>query len=246
MKHKDITCKQWTDCGIPNGGCCSIDKYKEPSVGVCLNICKNNTQDKTVDVVLPSKVSSKMKPRIEKLHELANSMGSMDNDGRAKTDNKIQKLLRSLQNHTDILVVNLNKLHDEDLRLMYASCQILTYNNSYFIDTSSACWKQLSKDKKLRKVEKKGINWKNIKTSMNAMVTGKHISKEEQLRRLQICYECELFQYDKVNDVARCAVCACKLKGDDNKIMSLSSYEETDTYGCKHPTGSKWSKINGN
>ena len=31
------------DCGIRNGGCCSINEYQNPSYGVCLLSCQKNT-----------------------------------------------------------------------------------------------------------------------------------------------------------------------------------------------------------
>jgi len=42
-----IKCKHWKDCGIKNGGCCSIDKYERPSHGVCLLSCDVNTSKPT-------------------------------------------------------------------------------------------------------------------------------------------------------------------------------------------------------
>lgn len=35
------------DCGIRNGGCCSIGEYKKPSYGVCLLKCEKNTDKPT-------------------------------------------------------------------------------------------------------------------------------------------------------------------------------------------------------
>ena len=37
-----IKCKNWLDCGVSGGGCCSIEKYHRPSEGVC-NACEDNT-----------------------------------------------------------------------------------------------------------------------------------------------------------------------------------------------------------
>jgi len=38
-----IKCKHWEDCGVIGGGCCRIDEYPKPSIGVCLSICEKNT-----------------------------------------------------------------------------------------------------------------------------------------------------------------------------------------------------------
>ena len=35
-----IPCNHWRDCGIIGGGCCAIDAYDRPSIGVCLTQCK--------------------------------------------------------------------------------------------------------------------------------------------------------------------------------------------------------------
>jgi len=41
-----IKCEHWRACGIDGGGCCNIDKYEQPSFGVCLTICQLNTKPK--------------------------------------------------------------------------------------------------------------------------------------------------------------------------------------------------------
>ena len=38
----EVPCIHWRDCGVDNGGCCAIEKYHQPSIGVC-NICDENT-----------------------------------------------------------------------------------------------------------------------------------------------------------------------------------------------------------
>lgn len=35
------------DCGIRNGGCCSINEYQNPSYGICLLSCQKNTDKPT-------------------------------------------------------------------------------------------------------------------------------------------------------------------------------------------------------
>jgi len=37
-----MSCKHWKDCGVTNGGCCNINYYERPSLGVC-RICDKNT-----------------------------------------------------------------------------------------------------------------------------------------------------------------------------------------------------------
>ena len=34
-----ILCKHWIDCGLENRGCCAIEEYENPSIGVCLKLC---------------------------------------------------------------------------------------------------------------------------------------------------------------------------------------------------------------
>ena len=36
-----IQCSQWSDCGIPSGGCCAAGHYERPSFGVCLKVCQH-------------------------------------------------------------------------------------------------------------------------------------------------------------------------------------------------------------
>ena len=35
-----VPCQHWRACGVTGGGCCSIDAYHKPSIGVCLTQCK--------------------------------------------------------------------------------------------------------------------------------------------------------------------------------------------------------------
>ncbi|MAX26880.1 MAG: hypothetical protein CMJ19_20495 [Phycisphaeraceae bacterium] len=34
-----VSCKHWQDCNLINGGCCSINAYRQPSHGICLHVC---------------------------------------------------------------------------------------------------------------------------------------------------------------------------------------------------------------
>jgi hypothetical protein len=81
------------------------------------------------------------------------------------------------------------------------------------------------------------ISWANFKSVMAALLTGKRISRERQMARLEVCHGCDKFQWDGEN--ARCGVCGCKLDGD-KALVKLTLYEETEAYGCKHPEGSRW------
>lgn len=80
---------------------------------------------------------------------------------------------------------------------------------------------------------------KDFMSVMSAMVTGKYVSKERQLKRLEICHACDEFNIEDGNP--RCGVCGCKLDGD-SKLVQLTAYEETEKYGCKHDDGSQWKK----
>ncbi len=48
-KPDELTCPHWSDCGMDApAGCCALGKYGgRPSYGVCLKICKNNTETET-------------------------------------------------------------------------------------------------------------------------------------------------------------------------------------------------------
>jgi len=90
---------------------------------------------------------------------------------------------------------------------------------------------------KIAQVVRPKISWANFKSVMAALLTGKRISRERQMARLEVCHGCEKFQWDGAN--ARCGVCGCKLDGDKS-LVKLTLYEETEAYGCKHPEGSRW------
>jgi len=59
-----MTCEHWRDCGVIGGGCCNIDYYLRPSLGVC-RICDKNT-DPPKDV-----------PRIKKSQGLGDTIKKM-------------------------------------------------------------------------------------------------------------------------------------------------------------------------
>ena len=50
-----IDCEHWRDCGIRGGGCCGIDEYERPSVGVCLHVCQKHTNKRHEDTNKPSR-----------------------------------------------------------------------------------------------------------------------------------------------------------------------------------------------
>ena len=63
-----IDCEHWRDCGVRGGGCCEIDEYERPSLGVCLNMCEKNTNKPsrglgdTVARVIKKATGGKVKP----------------------------------------------------------------------------------------------------------------------------------------------------------------------------------------
>ena len=85
------------------------------------------------------------------------------------------------------------------------------------------------------------ISLKNLWSVASALFFGSGIETDRRKRRLEICRSCDLLVFDEVNKVARCGICGCKLSGKEN-LVDLLRFEETDQYGCKHPTGSKWKK----
>ena len=120
---------------------------------------------------------------------------------------------------------------------IYEPCAIIKYEDVLYVDTSSECWQS-------RIVKEKGITWKNFKSLTKALLTGSHVSKEVQEKRLKICHECPLFRWDDNKETASCGICGCKVGNKSMKLLDLTRYEEDDTYGCKHPEGSRW-KENG-
>lgn len=34
-----MTCTHWQDCGVIGGGCCKINAYAKPSLGICMKVC---------------------------------------------------------------------------------------------------------------------------------------------------------------------------------------------------------------
>ena len=81
--------------------------------------------------------------------------------------------------------------------------------------------------------------FKDFMSVMSAMISGKYVSEERQLKRLEICHGCDNFVID--DGYPKCGVCGCKLDGD-SKLIQLTAYEETEKYGCKHDAGSQWKK----
>lgn len=72
-----------------------------------------------------------------------------------------------------------------------------------------------------------------------ALLTGKDVSVGRLETRLKICASCPYISKPAANGTLSCSICGCKLAGD-NRLINLARYEETDSYGCKYPGGSKW------
>jgi hypothetical protein len=89
---------------------------------------------------------------------------------------------------------------------------------------------------------KTNISYKDkVKASLpvlKAMISGTEISEERQIKRLEVCSECEWVSL--INNKPACGICGCKLKTTDKSLVNLVSLEETGDYGCKHPKGSRW------
>jgi len=67
-KKDIVNCTHWRDCNVNNGGCCAINKYKQPSVAVCLRICTENVQSSvglgdTVAKTIERVTFGKLKPK---------------------------------------------------------------------------------------------------------------------------------------------------------------------------------------
>jgi len=79
----------------------------------------------------------------------------------------------------------------------------------------------------------------NIKATYTvalALLTAKDVSRERLRKRLEICSSCEKVYLS--GKVMKCGVCNCTLS--QSGLINLARYEETDSYGCKHPDGSRW------
>jgi len=72
-----------------------------------------------------------------------------------------------------------------------------------------------------------------------ALLTGENVSQEVMLKRLEICAVCDKVQHD--GKLMRCGICGCALKGDKS-LINLVRFKQTARYGCKHGSGSKWTK----
>jgi len=70
----------------------------------------------------------------------------------------------------------------------------------------------------------------------SALLFGSPISRERMTKRVEICGECEHVQ--RKGNLLRCGICGCPAK--ESGLINLARYEETESYGCKHPNGSKW------
>jgi hypothetical protein len=67
-QHRVVNCQHWRDCGVDNGGCCSIEKYPRPSYAVCLRICDENNEKPqglgdTVAKVIEKVTKGRIKPK---------------------------------------------------------------------------------------------------------------------------------------------------------------------------------------
>jgi len=62
-----MTCDHWRDCGVSGGGCCTIEYYHRPSLGVC-RICEKNTDQKRRD---PRRISRGLGDTIKKIIDKA-------------------------------------------------------------------------------------------------------------------------------------------------------------------------------
>lgn len=74
-----------------------------------------------------------------------------------------------------------------------------------------------------------------------ALLSGEVVSEETIKRRIEICSTCPLVKLSGKGQTMSCGVCGCRLRGDKS-LMNLARYEETKSYGCKHPAGSRWRK----
>ena len=82
--------------------------------------------------------------------------------------------------------------------------------------------------------------FQKLYTLSSAVVAGdRGVSDERMQARLKICMVCPLANH--TYEIPKCGICGCKLHGNSS-ITNLVAYEETGSYGCKFPGGSKWKK----
>lgn len=74
-----------------------------------------------------------------------------------------------------------------------------------------------------------------------AITTGEVVDEETVKKRLSVCQGCPLVEVTGHAEkrVLRCGICGCRIKGDKS-LFNLARYKETNSYGCKHPSGSRW------
>jgi hypothetical protein len=85
------------------------------------------------------------------------------------------------------------------------------------------------------------VTFKNLLSVCKALFFGEGVSQERREKRALICSQCEYLAYDPQIRDPHCGICGCKISGDA-RIINLLRYEETPSYGCKHPGGSRWIK----
>lgn len=76
-------------------------------------------------------------------------------------------------------------------------------------------------------------------TVIYALTLGKGVSRERVRKRAEICQQCPYVKGEGVEQV--CGICDCPVVGD-RKLRNLARFEETKSYGCKHPEESQWKK----
>jgi hypothetical protein len=81
---------------------------------------------------------------------------------------------------------------------------------------------------------------KAAKALASAIISGRIVSKERQLKRLTICSQCTMLSI--IDGSPACGICGCQLKARDRSLLNLISLEETADYGCKYAGGSRWKK----
>jgi heterodisulfide reductase subunit A-like polyferredoxin len=80
-------------------------------------------------------------------------------------------------------------------------------------------------------------------SAAKALLTGENVSEEILKARIEICSKCPYAKRRTQNGESvpvACNVCGCAVSTNSSKIINLARFVETDSYGCKHPSGSQW------
>ncbi len=83
-----------------------------------------------------------------------------------------------------------------------------------------------------------------MKTFTEAIFTGEYVDEETVKKRMEICDKCEYQKIDPKNSDKFCGICGCGTTAEARSLKNLAAYKENlPKWGCKFPSGSKWTNL---